>query len=801
MGKGKAETADHMDVMRISVRNLVEFILRSGDIDDRHPTGPDTDTMQMGSRLHRKIQKSMGSEYQAEVPLKREVVFNDLAICVEGRADGIIHREDTVIIDEIKGILRQVETLEAPEEVHLAQAKCYAYMYAEGKDLSQIQVRMTYCQLETETVRYFDFGYSEKELEEWFLDLVGQYEKWARFERDWKQVRQRSIQQTTFPFPWREGQKKLAEDVYRSILREKVLFIQAPTGVGKTLSTLFPAIKAVGEGLAEKIFYLTAKTVARTVAAQGLMQLRENGLKCKSVILTAKEKICPCEEVQCNPDNCPYAKGHFDRINDAVFQLITGEDVFDRESVLAAADRYQVCPFELSLDISTWMDVIIGDYNYAFHPRAKLKRFFGEGVKGSWLFLVDEAHNLLERGREMYSAELVKEDVLALKKAVKTVSPKLARSLERVNKHLLELKRACDGYTILDGVGTLPVSLLNLNGAIQELQDQIRQGLAVPSDLQRQILEMYFQVGTFLDVCDRLDEHYVIYDEIREDKRFIIRLLCVNPAANLQACMDKGRSTLLFSATLLPIDYYRQHLTTQAGHYAVHADSCFDPAKLQVFAGTDTSSLYTRRNAAEFQRMAEYILHAVHAKKGNYMVFFSSYRMLSDVREAFENLLLTRGETENITIMAQYQGMPENEREAFLETFSGEPEKSLIGFCVMGSYFGEGIDLKSDRLIGAIIVGPGIPMVCNEQEILRGYYARNGMDGFRYAYLCPGMNRVLQAAGRVIRTQEDRGIVLLLDERFMREDYRKMFPQEWRRVIPCRADDAAAKIKAFWDTL
>ncbi len=799
-GKQKTENREEPDVVRISVRSLVEFILRSGDIDDRTGGMPDREAMHIGSRLHRKIQGSQGAEYAAEVPLFRETPCDDFVIRVEGRADGIVAAAEgkPAMIDEIKGIARPVDSLEEPVGVHLAQAKCYACFYAGDHGLDRILVRMTYINLETEEIRYFREAYSREELEDWFGGILEEYKKWARFEREWKKTRRESIHRTLFPFSYREGQKDLAAGVYRTIARGKILFIQAPTGVGKTISTVFPAVKAVGEGLGDKIFYLTAKTSARTVAAEAFSQLRDQGLRMKSVVLTAREKACKCESVQCDPDNCPYAKGHFDRINDAVFELITSEDVFDRERISRAAETYRVCPFELSLDISTWMDAVIGDYNYVFHPRSRLKRFFAEGVKGDYLFLIDEAHNLVDRGRDMYSAELVKEEILEVRREVKEADPALAKGLERVNRRLLELKRECEGSRRLESLGTLPVTLMNLYGTMEEFLARNRsegnRGLSPAA--RDKVLDLYFTLGSFLDTCDLLDEHYVIYDEIDSEGRFRLKLLCVNPAANLQECLNKGRSSILFSATLLPVDYYRRLLCTQEDAYAIYASSCFDPSRMQVLIGTDVSSRYTRRSEEEFARTAGYILKMTQARRGNYMAFFSSYRMLESVADAFRAVC-----PEDIEMIEQTSNMREEDRETFLKAFDAPRSGSLIGFCVMGSIFSEGIDLKQDRLIGAAIVGPGLPMVCTEQELLKTSYEEQGLDGFRFAYQCPGMNRVLQAAGRVIRTEEDAGVVLLLDDRFAQYRYRQMFPREWTRTDRCTLGEVSGKLAAFWEEL
>ena len=801
------------DQIRISVRNLVEFILRSGDIDNRTGGAADPETMQMGSRMHRQIQKRMGAEYQAEVPLLREFPCEDFTIVLEGRADGIFTKDDTIWIDEIKGVFRDLRTLERPEEVHLAQAKCYAYMYALQNGEKHMGVQMTYASLETEDIRRFQEMYSFEELEEWFGGVLGEYRKWAIFRHDWVRRRTESIHRTVFPFPYRRGQKKLAEDVYRTISRGKKVFIQAPTGTGKTLAVLFPAVKAMGEGMGNTLFYMTARTIARTVAEEGFGLLRENGLKMKTVTLTAKEKICPLDSPDCNPLSCPRAKGHFDRINEAVFAVLEKHDSFTRELISEAAEEYRVCPFEMSLDISTWTDAVIGDYNYVFHPRSKLKRFFGEGVRGDYLFLIDEAHNLVDRGRDMYSAQLIREDFLEVRRLMKEASPRLYKALGKCSKQLLAMKKECDSqdpsqrYTVLPGPGAIPLTVMNACGIIEEYLEELRKGKRVPDAEEKarneKLLDLYFSMNTFLDVCDRLDDCYVTYAKTMENGHFMLRLYCVDPSVNLQQCLDRGRSSMFFSATLLPVDYYKQMLSTQQDNYAVYADSCFDPSRLQILIGTDTSSRYTDRSPEQYERTAAYICEAVRARKGNYMVFFSSYRMLEDTADAFLSVL-----PEECDLMRQTSGMSEREREKFLEAFASDRDRSLVGFCVMGSIFGEGIDLRSDRLIGVIIVGTGLPQVCAEQDILRAYYdgalqdgagAGKAGDGFRCAYICPGMNKVLQAAGRVIRTEEDRGVVLLLDDRFTRQQYSSMFPREWTRVDRCTVRTAGKKLKDFWD--
>ena len=783
---------ENLPVIRVSVRNLVEFILREGDIDNRTGGGQDPENMQMGSRIHRKIQRQMGSDYQAEVPLKTEIVCDGFTLKIEGRADGLIHTKEQVMVDEIKGVLRELDRVQEPAGIHLAQAKCYASMVAEQEGVDEIGVQMTYCQMETEEVKRFQYSYQSNELKVWFDEVIRQYEKWAKFQIEWRKARNASIKGIEFPFPYRKGQRELAVSVYRTILRKKKLFIQAPTGVGKTISTVFPAVKAVGEELGEKIFYLTAKTITRTVAEQAFETLREQNLKFKVITLTAKEKICFCEETSCNPDDCPYAKGHFDRVNDAVYELLMQEDVMSREVLEAQARKHKVCPFEMALDVSTWVDGVICDYNYVFDPDARLRRFFAEGGAGGYLFLIDEAHNLVERGRQMYSAELCKEDFLAVKKLVKGEAPRFAKRLEACNKILLAMKKECENYKVLDNISHFGIQLMNVLSETDRYLEE-----CVDKEVRETVLDFYFQVRSFLNIYDGLDENYVVYTEYQENGRFVLKLFCVNPAANLQKCLDKGNSAVFFSATLLPIQYYKRLLSTEKDNYAVYIDSSFDTKKRLLMNGVDVSTRYTMRSREMYQRYAIYIFRVVKAKMGNYLIFFPSYRFMEDVYQEFTQLLAS--DEEEMELVIQQKHMDEEERENFLRAFEMGREKSLIGFGVLGGIFSEGIDLTNEKLIGTLIIGTGLPQVCNEREILKSYFDQKGLYGFDYAYRYPGMNKVLQAAGRVIRTEDDRGVILLLDERFQREKGKEIFPKEWADCERCRLDIVEEKIRLFWE--
>ena len=806
--KAKKEQSEERSIIKISVRNLVEFILREGDIDNRVGRGASAEAMQEGSRIHRKIQRRMGSDYHAEVPLRLVLCEENYDLVIEGRADGIriqsrngaeityadnfnhmeVNDDMEVMIDEIKGVYQKLEHMSGPVMVHKAQAMCYAYIYALQHEIKKISIQMTYCNLDTEDIRYFTEEFTFEALSEWFSHLIGEYKKWADFQYAWRRLRQASIKKLQFPYEYRKGQKELVAGVYRTINRKKNLFIQAPTGVGKTISTVFPAVKAVGEGLGDRIFYLTAKTVTGTVARETFELLRKNGYQAKVIQITAKEKMCLCEEMECNPVHCPYAKGHYDRVNDAVYDLLQKEDMLTREVILQQAEEHCVCPFELGLDLATWCDNIICDYNYVFDPNVYLKRFFAEGVKGDYIFLVDEAHNLVERSREMYSAALYKEDFLEIKKIMKRYQPKLEADFNKCNKILLDYKRECEKYVLYDNIGNFVFALMRLASNLDEF---LQKPMEFPE--RKTVTEFYLNVRNFLNIHELVDSHYVIYSEHTEDGRFMLKLYCVDPSLNLQSCINKGNATIFFSATLLPIQYYKSLLSTKEDNYAVYAETAFTEEQKLLLVGRDVSSKYTRRNQTEFSKIASYIKKTALTKQGNYMVFFPSYKMMQQVYEAFLEL-----DTEEIDIVLQEIGMKEEAREFFLAEFAKERRHSLVAFCVMGGIFGEGIDLKHEQLIGAIVVGTGLPQISNEREILMNYYEERSGQGFDYAYRYPGMNKVLQAAGRVIRTTEDVGVIELLDERFLQSDYRALFPREWENFDICTVENVEEKVEAFW---
>ena len=779
-----------MEEIKLSVRRLVEFLLRSGNLDSGSG-GNALERAAEGAKIHRRLQKEAGEGYQAEVFFSHRENFEDLCFRVEGRADGIFEENGLPVIDEIKTFSLPLASLPADGvQVHWAQAMCYAHFYAVSRECDPVAVRLTYCQTETQELRRLTRTFSAAQLSDFYQDLLARYAPWARFRLEWDSLRRETIQAMPFPFEaYRKGQRTLAGEVYRAIRDEKRLFCQAPTGVGKTISTLFPAVKAMGEELTSRIFYLTAKTVTRQAAADALAVMRRKGLRLKSVVLTAKEKICCQESPECTPSACPRAAGHFDRVNKALYDLLMQSDHFDRETLERTAELHQVCPFELSLDLSEWCDAVICDYNYLFDPVASLKRYFSE-EKTNFTFLIDEAHNLPERGREMYTAELCKSDVLALKKEIGKQDKSIGKMLTSLNTAMLALRSLC-GETGQAESAEIPEDFLR---ALYRFSVKCEEWLEIHREhpLRRQLLPLWFDVRFFLRISELYGPEYITQLRHRGSE-IIIRLFCRDSARFLDESMGKGRASILFSATLSPLPYFVSVLGGGEEAKTLSIPSPFPKENLLLLLADQISTRYADRQRS-LPEVAQMIGAFARAGNGNCIAYFSSYQYMEQAKSLVEEKF------PDLQIVCQGRNMEEKERESFLSLFSEENSKPLLGFCVMGGIFSEGIDFYGNRLVGAVIVGVGLPQVNRRQELLREYYEQERGDGFSFAYRFPGMNKVMQAAGRVIRSEQDRGSVLLIDSRFSQPSYRRLFPQHWDLPHRVRkAEEISGLLQEFWN--
>lgn len=772
--------------IELPVKKMVEFLLQEGSIDSRF-TG--FDRANEGSRIHRMLQKAGGENYQSEVALSIDWQVEELKFTLSGRADGIIREEEGVTVDEIKTTALPISSLREDFcSMHWAQALCYGHIIAQQEGLQVLQVRLTYYQIDTGDVVRYVRRCSAEQLREYFEDLLRQYLPWARLQLQWAETRDLSAQNLRFPFgAYRPGQRNMAIAVYRSIERSSRLLCQAPTGIGKTISALFPAVKALGEGKAQRIFYGTAKGVARQAAEQALEIMRQKGLRLRSLTLTAKDKICFLEKRNCTPEACPYARDYYQRSRQALFELLQEQDCLSREAIEEAAKKGQVCPFELSLDAALWCDCIICDYNYLFDPQAYLRRFF-MGGGGENIFLIDEAHNLLQRAREMFSAKVSKSSFLDLRTLLSKEDKPVFQAAGKVSKWFAGLKK--EGSESWEKAQEQPP---------EELADLLKKFCAgaetwmeahPDSPKREDLLPAYFEARTFLQTLDLYDEHYCTLQWVYS-REAICRLWCLDPAKLLDEALGRARSAVLFSATLSPLDYFARSLgCEEAGK--VRFPSPFDEKKLLLLCADRVGLRYQEREESK-EEVARLIHAMTLGKEGHYMAYFPSYKYMNQVFEVYSAFYPEE------EVLLQSGGMSEEERQEFLSRF--DQPGPLLGFCVLGGMYAEGIDLKGDRLIGSAIVGVGLPQVGFEQELLREYYEQTDGAGFAFAYQFPGMNKVLQAAGRVIRSSQDRGVVLLIDRRFSFGEYRRLFPEHWAHIGSVRGEEEVHfRVKTFWES-
>lgn len=774
----------------VPVRSLVEFVLQSGDIT---PGGfQKRDRAQLGAQGHRQVQRNRPEGYQPEVEIACLIEGADPPLQVSGRMDGLYAAVEPVIIEEIKTTTLSLELVgENHNPLHWAQAQCYASMYARQHNLSGVSVHLTYHHLDSKQEKTFARHFTRGELEIFFDGLVATYLAWSRKISALQSRRNRSIHALEFPYTdYRPGQREMAVEVYKAIKSKDRLYVQSPTGVGKTIAALFPAVKAVGQGLAAKIFYLTAKTPGRAVAEKALEDMRQAGLDLRSVTLTAKEKICFCPPVNCDPQVCPFARGYFDKVKLALAE-IDQRQAFTRPVIEELARKYEICPFEFSLDLSLWADCIICDYNHAFDPRVYLHRFFDFDTE-PYVFLVDEAHNLPDRARSMYSAELDKQAALELQRTLKPHLPGLAKNLNTINKILLEIRKACqaqDTHALVEHAP--PEALLKAARAFsQQAEDWL--ALNHPAAFRPAVLDFYFQCLNYLRTAEYFDTHYVSYFERQGQAGLKARLFCLDPAPMLAARLERARATVFFSATLLPMDYFMQLITGAADHPRRIFHSPFPPENACLLIHDRIATTYARR-AESYAEVAEAIVTVCGARVGNYLVYFPSYAYLAAVHELLKEHLPQE------QILTQDRAMNEAERDAFLHRFAAGGQQTLVGLAVMGGIFGEGIDLVGERLIGVVIVGAGVPQLGLERDLIKQYFDAQHGSGFAYAYQYPGFNRVLQATGRVIRTGTDRGVIVLIDDRFTQARYRQLFPSHWRGCqVVHSASEVAERLAQFW---
>ncbi|CAI3251363.1 ATP-dependent DNA helicase [Enterococcus cecorum] len=775
-----------MQSKKVSVRELVAFVHNEESIDNRKQSNH---TALEGSKIHRKLQQSMDENYQSEVSLKTVYQGKQFDIQLEGRCDGIWQKENQIIIDEIKTGEHTFEQLEdATLQLFMAQAKIYAYIYALQEKLEEVVVMVRYFCTQDEKIDEYQNQYSFDELNDYYQETMKEYEKWLIFLDKYRQNRQKKLQALQFPYNnYRKGQRELSVAVYRTLSQEKCLFMEAPTGTGKTLSTLFPALKAMGEYNQGRIFYLTAKTITRQVALDTMKLFEEQQSEIKTIEISAKEKICFMNECKCNPDYCPFAKNYYQKQKLAIWDLLNNGHFYSREQISEVAKKYECCPFELSLDLSLYSDVIVCDYNYLFDPQVYLKRFFELEETDSY-FLVDEGHNLISRAREMYSKALSLQLIKDFKKLLPKHHRKHHKILQQFIEYCEESRKLLKDRDYLFQK-ELPDKLIDLGyrwseyfrDFLLELKDEI------PAWLQN----LYFDLMSFLKISEYYDDHFSFLVElVNHELKF--KIFCLDPAHFIKQKLDFGKGSVLFSATLSPVQYYQNLLVGHTDDLTFRQSSPFNQNQFQVLVADYLPMTYKYRSQV-VDSLCELIKKATDIKAGNYFCFFPSFSYMEEVYQRYIQLY------PEAEVLIQSRELKDVEKEAFLANFQAQNEQVVLGFCVLGGVFSEGIDLKKNRLIGSIIVSVGLPQISKEQEELKRYFDEKNQQGFYYIYQLPGFNKMMQAAGRVIRTEEDRGVILLIDQRFSRKDYMQLYPSHWSKgVVVHDLFSMLNQLKQFW---
>jgi DNA excision repair protein ERCC-2 len=773
--------------LKIAVRDLVAHVLRSGDLSFEFlSSARPVDAI----RIHQKIQRSRPENYTAEVAVSHQIETDLFKLTIGGRIDGIYHESKGVLIEEIKTTTRNLNYFKNHENlIHWGQVKTYSYIYALDQGLNEIDTQLTYFQVDTCEIRNFKKHFTLSELETFFQELIANYLKWAEKIIRWEVLRDNSIRKFQFPFgSYRPGQREMAVNVYRTIKNNAQALVQAATGIGKTMAAIFPAVKAMGEGFTVKIFYLTARTTGRFAAEYALDELRNARVRLKSLTLTAKDKTCFRPDSACNPEECEFAHGYFDRINDALSDIFD-QVAFTRIAVEQVAREHRVCPFEFSLELSLWADCIICDYNYAFDPRVYLRRFFLE-ERGEYTFLIDEAHNLVDRSREMFSAEIYKQPCLDVRRSIRKELPDIYKSLGKINSWMIKARKKCEESTPACHEKAAPQDLFPLlRGFLKNTERWLSRNLK--TSFREELLDLFFKISGFLRVAEQYDDSYVTcFEKIKNDVK--LKLFCIDPSIQLGNALTRCKAAVFFSATMTPMDYFKKILGCDAGATGLILPSPFPGENLKLFVHDRISTYYRDRDLTKGQ-VSQAINALVRQKTGNYLMFFPSYEYMMMVFEVFQT------DCPDFEVIIQVPGMSEHEREEFLNRFGRENHQTLVGFALMGGIFGEGIDLVGERLSGAVVVGVGLPGISLEKELIRDYFADHHNAGFEYAYQYPGINRVLQAVGRVIRTETDRGVILLIDQRYGTHRYRSHLPAEWDLVKVQNREQLTRALHNFWE--
>ena len=775
-----------MNPVSLSVGQLID-LCRRGDINFRFSA---KSSAIEGVRGHQRVQQSRGQGYLAEQPVSIALKAAGIDLEVGGRIDGCWYDPARALfcIEEIKTLRVEVEDI--PQDVldsYWHQVQLYGYIAGNHAGVDRLILRLCFYHLDKKTETVLERVSDIQELAEIFFDTVGFFSTILGQRQKWIAARNASMRDLEFPYgEFRSGQRDMAVSVYRAVADDRQLIIEAPTGIGKTMATLYPSIKAMESSAASRVFYLSAKTSTQALAQIALKDLTVAGGSLRSIVITSKEKTCFSPGKPCHPDHCEYAKGYYDQVQDTIDTMLGEAEHFDRSTIEFAARRDRVCPFELSLDLSRFCDAIIADYNYVFDPVVYLRRYFDSNNRDS-VALVDEAHNLVDRGRDMFSAEVYKESYLAIARTSKNAAPAVMKAAQKVNRAFLGYKKRyinefeSHGHIIRYEIPESVVSAMQTfcSSAEEELR------METYGSFRDELLNCYFDTLRFLRTAENFDADYAVLFQ-RESKKHSLKLYCMDPSRQLGEGFDRLASTICFSATMQPAEYFRQMLGASDAASWYRLASPFSAANMQVNVAGYVDTSYKGRNQS-LTDLVDLIQCVITARRGNYLVFFPSYDYLRSAVHAFESRF------PQIPLLVQQRKMSDEERQNFLSAFKDGGE--VCGFAVMGGAFSEGIDLKGNRLIGAVVVGVGLPQIGIERDLIRNHFPE---AGFEYAYQYPGLVRVLQTAGRVIRDEEDRGIIFLVDRRYRERRYLDLLPSDWVPMFCENTAEIAVNLESFW---
>jgi DNA excision repair protein ERCC-2 len=753
-------------MIKIAIKELAYFTCQSGNLTPEFFSNRD---LQIGNHAHDYLQSKYNDKSQKEVYIKNNISYMGKDLLLHGFIDGVLSEDDETIIEEIKSTTLDLDeiTIDYHKE-HLAQLKIYAYLYGVNNDIDKIHTRLTYISVVDYDTKSFDQIYDINELEEFLFDLLEEYLNWLHLLEKSEEAKTKTIKEIKFPYKQKRAyQNNLMKAVYETMETNDILYAIAPTGIGKTMATLFPTLKSLKTK--EKIFYATAKGSGKNAPLDAIKLLSSNGLKLKTIDITAKSKICNCGKKHCRPEECAFAKGFFDKLKNATYDIFERTDIYDKETILDVANSHKICAFEFSLYLSYFCDLVIADYNYVFDPHAHLIRYFDDDTYKIKV-LVDEAHNMISRSKDMYSASIstidlrtIRARLTGLKPSVRTDCNKAIEIMEKYRERLAENALICDEIQDLD----LAVAVKNIISKVEEILTENQK-----IDKVDDVYEIYHKLLSYSHTSDLFSHTHRYLIKLENDNIFV-NLYCLDASDFILSTIQSSiKSIVFFSATMTPIKYYSDLLTKSNGK-TIELPSPFNPDNLELIINSKVSTKFKNRNSS-VDEIIEIIETSTSIKKGNYIVFFPSYKYLEMVLDCMD--------TSNYEMIIQTSDLDDKKRLEIINKFKEKRETSKLGFFVMGGAFSEGIDLIGDALSGVIIIGVGLPMICDENNILKDYFSEVYEKGYEYAYMYPGFTKVIQAVGRVIRTENDRGFAILVDERFVYSQYRKLMPNHWNNI-------------------